>query len=74
VSGAHCGWRWRSRPWRGKYYLSLAIGGAQILPDDEIARVVEKFKNYGPKSKPTAPKKAAAKAKPAAKKTAKRKK
>jgi L-fuculose-phosphate aldolase len=57
-----------------QYYLSLAIGGAQILPDDEIARVVEKFKNYGPKAKPTALKKAAAKSKPAAKKTAKRKK
>ena len=57
-----------------QYYLSLAIGGAQILPDDEIARVVEKFKNYGPKSKPTALKKAAAKSKPAARKTAKRKK
>jgi L-fuculose-phosphate aldolase len=57
-----------------QYYLSLAIGGAQILPDDEIARVVEKFKNYGPKSKATALKKAAAKAKPAAKKIAKRKK
>ena len=57
-----------------QYYLSLAIGGAQILPDDEIARVVEKFKNYGPKSKPTALKKAAAKSKPAAKKTAKHKK
>jgi L-fuculose-phosphate aldolase len=57
-----------------QYYLSLAIGGAQILPDDEIVRVVEKFKNYGPKSKPTALKKAAAKSKPAAKKTAKRKK
>ena len=56
-----------------QYYLSLAIGGAQILPDDEIARVVEKFKNYGPKSKPTALKKAAAKSKPAAKKTTKRK-
>jgi L-fuculose-phosphate aldolase len=57
-----------------QYYLSLAIGGAQILPDDEIVRVVEKFKNYGPKSKPTALKKAAAKSKPAAKKAAKRKK
>src|SRR5262245_59231118 len=45
-----------------QYYLSLAIGGAQILPDDEIARVVEKFKNYGPRSKPSALKKAAAKA------------
>ena len=57
-----------------QYYLSLAIGGAQVLPDDEITRVIEKFKNYGPKSKPTALKKAAAKAKPAAKKTAQRKK
>src|SRR5919108_4894445 len=57
-----------------QYYLSLALGGAQILPADEIARVVEKFKNYGPKAKPTALKKAAAKSKPAAKKTAKRKK
>ena len=57
-----------------QYYLSLALGGAQVLPDEEIVRVVEKFKNYGPKSKPTALKKAAAKSKPAAKKTAKRKK
>ncbi|WP_119304864.1 class II aldolase/adducin family protein [Dongia deserti] len=50
-----------------QYYLSLTIGGAQILPDDEISRVVEKFKNYGPKAKPTALKEAAAKSKPAAK-------
>ncbi|MEZ5830550.1 MAG: class II aldolase/adducin family protein [Dongiaceae bacterium] len=57
-----------------QYYLSLAVGDAQILPDDEIARVVEKFKNYGPKTKPTALKKAAARSKPAAKKTAKHKK
>jgi L-fuculose-phosphate aldolase len=56
-----------------QYYLSLAVGNAQVLPDDEIARVVEKFKNYGPKSKLTAMKKAAAKAKPAAKKTAEKK-
>ena len=56
-----------------QYYLSLAIGGAQILPDDEIVRVVEKFKNYGPQAKPTALKKAAAISKPAAKKTAQRK-
>jgi L-fuculose-phosphate aldolase len=56
-----------------QYYLSLAIGGAQILPDEEIARVVEKFKNYGPKAKPTAPRKAAAKSKPAAKMTDRRK-
>jgi len=54
-----------------QYYLSLAIGGAQVLPDEEIARVVEKFKNYGPKS--TALKKAAAKSKPAAKMTDRRK-
>jgi L-fuculose-phosphate aldolase len=56
-----------------QYYLSLAIGGAQILADEEIARVVEKFKNYGPKAKPTAPRKAAAKSKPAAKMTDRRK-
>jgi L-fuculose-phosphate aldolase len=35
-----------------QYYLSLSIGGAQILPDDEIKLVVEKFKNYGPRQKP----------------------
>ena len=52
-----------------QYYLSLAVGDAQVLPNDEITRVVEKFKNYGPKAKP----KAAAKKK-AAKKAAKRKK
>ncbi len=57
-----------------QYYLSLALGNAQVLPDGEIAHVVEKFKNYGPKAKPTAPKKAAVKSKPAAKKSAKRKK
>jgi L-fuculose-phosphate aldolase len=55
-----------------QYYLSLAIGGAQILPDDEIVRVVEKFKHYGPKAKPTALKEG--KSRSAAKKTAKRKK
>jgi L-fuculose-phosphate aldolase len=27
-----------------QYYLTLAIGGAQILPDDEIEKVVQKFK------------------------------
>jgi L-fuculose-phosphate aldolase len=52
-----------------QYYLSLAVGDAQILPDGEIVQVIEKFKNYGPKAKP----KAAAKKK-AAKKVAKRKK
>jgi L-fuculose-phosphate aldolase len=35
-----------------QYYLSLALDGAQILPDAEITRVIEKFKNYGPRQKP----------------------
>lgn len=35
-----------------QYYLSLAIGGAQILSDGEIAHVIEKFKSYGPRQKP----------------------
>ena len=34
-----------------QYYLSLAIGDAQVLPADEIGRVVEKFKDYGPRPK-----------------------
>ncbi|HEY9536809.1 MAG TPA: class II aldolase/adducin family protein [Kiloniellaceae bacterium] len=36
-----------------QYYLAQTLGGAQVLPDDEIARVVEKFKSYGPRAKPT---------------------
>jgi L-fuculose-phosphate aldolase len=46
-----------------QYYLSLALGGPQILPDAEIAHVVEKFKSYGPRPKSEAaakPRKAAA--------------
>jgi len=35
-----------------QYYLSLAIGGGDIIPDDEINRIIEKFKAYGPLSKP----------------------
>jgi L-fuculose-phosphate aldolase len=35
-----------------QYYLSLALDDAQILPDAEITRVIEKFKNYGPRQKP----------------------
>lgn len=31
-----------------QYYLSLAIGGPVLLGDDEIDRVIEKFKSYGP--------------------------
>ena len=34
-----------------QYYLSLAIGGPVLLPDDEIANVMEKFKGYGLQSK-----------------------
>jgi L-fuculose-phosphate aldolase len=34
-----------------QYYLSLMIGGAQTLSDAEIGRVIEKFKNYGPRPK-----------------------
>jgi L-fuculose-phosphate aldolase len=33
-----------------QYCLSLAIGGPVVLPDDEIARVTERFKSYGPSS------------------------
>jgi L-fuculose-phosphate aldolase len=56
-----------------QYYLSLAIGDAQILPASEITQVIEKFKNYGPKAKPkAAKKKAVAKSKSAPKKSAKR--
>jgi L-fuculose-phosphate aldolase len=36
-----------------QYYLSLALGNAQVLPDGEITRVIEKFKNYGPRQKPS---------------------
>ena len=57
-----------------QYYLSLAVGDAQVLPAAEIALVIQKFKSYGPKAKPTMKKKAAAKSKPAARKSAKRKK
>jgi L-fuculose-phosphate aldolase len=35
-----------------QYYLSLCIGGPVLLPDDEIERVKERFKEYGPRSAP----------------------
>jgi L-fuculose-phosphate aldolase len=43
-----------------QYYLSMAIEGARVLPDDEIMRVKEKMKSYGHKAKPApaAPKRA----------------
>jgi len=34
-----------------QYYLTLAIGGPVVLPDDEIVRVMERFKGYGPRPK-----------------------
>jgi L-fuculose-phosphate aldolase len=34
------------------YTLARGFGEARLLPDDEIARVVEKFKSYGPRAKP----------------------
>ena len=34
-----------------QYHLALQVGTPQILADDEIAMVVEKFKGYGPRSK-----------------------
>ena len=32
-----------------QYIIALQLGAPAILPDDEIARVVEKFKGYGPR-------------------------
>jgi L-fuculose-phosphate aldolase len=43
---AHC-----SRPRAEQYYLSLAIGGPVLLPDAEIAHVMEGFRSYGPRGK-----------------------
>jgi L-fuculose-phosphate aldolase len=58
-----------------QYVLARSLGQPQILPDDEIAVVVEKFKSYGPRAKTGQP---AAKPSPrrrrsdAAKKTARK--
>ena len=30
-----------------QYYLAVQLGGAHILPDDEIATVMDRMKNYG---------------------------
>lgn len=35
-----------------QYVTALQLGPPAILPDDEIARVVEKFENYGPRRIP----------------------
>jgi L-fuculose-phosphate aldolase len=48
-----------------QYYLAETLGGAQVLPDGEIACVVEKFKSYGPRAQP-APSAAAKKPRKAA--------
>jgi len=37
-----------------QYYMALAIGGGNVLPADEIGRVMERFKQYGPRSKEAA--------------------
>jgi L-fuculose-phosphate aldolase len=37
-----------------QYYLTLGIGGAVILSDAEIAHVIERFKDYGPRSREVA--------------------
>jgi L-fuculose-phosphate aldolase len=34
-----------------QYVLARAFGEPRVLPDDEIARVVERFKSYGPRPK-----------------------
>ena len=34
-----------------QYYLSLVIGGPVLLPDAEIAHVMERFKSYGLQSR-----------------------
>jgi L-fuculose-phosphate aldolase len=34
-----------------QYFLSLSIGGPVLLPDAEIARVMEGFKSYGPRGR-----------------------
>jgi len=34
-----------------QYVLTLQLGGPVCLPDDEIERVIEKFKDYGPRPK-----------------------
>lgn len=57
------------------YHSALAVGKPVILPDDEIMRIVERFKGYGYRpagagsamNAPAAPGKAKAKAKPKAK-------
>ena len=51
-----------------QYHLALTIGGGDIIPDDEMNRIIAKFKAYGPLAKPAA----APLKKPAKKSTARR--
>ncbi len=37
-----------------QYAVALQIGDPVVLPDDEIARTIEKFKDYGPRPKKAA--------------------
>ena len=37
-----------------QYAVALQVGEPVVLPDDEIARTIEKFKSYGPRPKPQA--------------------
>jgi len=56
-----------------QYVVTLSIGGPKLLSDDEIGRVVEKFKGYGPRPKgEAAPKPRAIAKKRAARKVAAR--
>jgi L-fuculose-phosphate aldolase len=32
-----------------QYILSLLLGGPNLLSDDEVARVAERFRGYGPR-------------------------
>ena len=34
-----------------QYYFALALGGPVLLPDEEIANVLDRFKDYGPRAK-----------------------
>jgi len=48
-----------------QYYLARTFGAPVVLPDDEIAVVVEKFKSYGPQAKGAKGAKTAKAARPA---------
>jgi L-fuculose-phosphate aldolase len=37
-----------------QYAVALQVGEPVILPDEEIARTIDKFRNYGPRAKPQA--------------------